>query len=112
MVIVLRVNEKREESEEESEEELPSNSSNGRCNFVQDPSVLREKREMANRARVYKRGGKAGGAGDVVGRPKGQGNDKEVLVNRDKKNTNKSSRANHNRRSGAEWKRRQGMVPS
>ncbi|XP_044591557.1 activating signal cointegrator 1 complex subunit 2 isoform X2 [Cotesia glomerata] len=110
---VLRVNEKREESEEESEEEEPPpSSSNGRCNFVQDPSVLREKREMANRTRVFKRGGKVGGTGDVVGRPKGQGNDKEVLVNRDKKNTNKSSRANHNRRSGAEWKRRQGMVPS
>lgn len=74
--------------------------------------MLREKREAAFRGRVFKRGGKSSGSGDVVGKPKGQGNDKDVLINRDKKNTNKSSRANHNRRSGAEWKRRQGMVPS
>ncbi|XP_053598785.1 activating signal cointegrator 1 complex subunit 2 [Microplitis demolitor] len=108
---VLRNYEKPEVSEEESEEE-EDQQTNGRCNFVQDPSMLREKREAAFRGRVFKRGGKSSGSGDVVGKPKGQGNDKDVLINRDKKNTNKSSRANHNRRSGAEWKRRQGMVPS
>lgn len=48
---------------------------------------------------------------NVVGKPKGQGQDKNVLISRDKKNTNKSSRANHNRKGGAQWKRNKGMVP-
>ncbi|VVC95631.1 unnamed protein product [Leptidea sinapis] len=49
---------------------------------------------------------------DVVGKPKGHGQEKEVLHNRDKKEKHKSSRANHNRRQGAQWKRSQGMMPS
>jgi len=48
----------------------------------------------------------------VLGKPKGQGQDKHVEMNRDKKNVNKSSRANHNRRKGAQFKRNQGMIPS
>lgn len=49
---------------------------------------------------------------DVVGKPKGQGQEKNVVQNRDNKNTHKSSRANHNRRAGAQWKRNRGMMPS
>lgn len=67
-------------------------------------------RAKAEERRQLKYGGSRGG--DVAGRPKGQGNDKEVLINRDKKNTNKATRANHNRRFGADKKRRGGMVPS
>jgi activating signal cointegrator complex subunit 2 len=37
---------------------------------------------------------------DVVGKPKGQGQSTEVLQNRVKKTLNKSTRANHNRKSG------------
>ncbi|XP_034947748.1 activating signal cointegrator 1 complex subunit 2 [Chelonus insularis] len=110
---VLRTNERIEENDEESEnEEEPttSNASNNRDNFVQDPAVLRARAEQ--RRLSHQDRGRKKKTGDVVGNPKGQGNDKEVLINRDRKNTNKSSQANHNRRSGAEWKRRQGMVPS
>lgn len=49
---------------------------------------------------------------EVKGKPKGQGQEKDVLKARDKKNTNKSSRANHNRKSGAQFKRNRGMLPS
>ena len=49
---------------------------------------------------------------DVIGKPKGQGQEKEVLLNREKKEKTKSARANHNRRQGAQWKRSQGMMPS
>lgn len=49
---------------------------------------------------------------DVVGNAKGQGQEKDVLRAREKKNVNKSSRGNHNRRSGAQWKRNRGMIPS
>ncbi|XP_063984523.1 activating signal cointegrator 1 complex subunit 2 isoform X2 [Diachasmimorpha longicaudata] len=110
---VLRIAEKPEEhlSEDENDKEWeskPQTSQNRNANFCENPEVLRARAEQ----RRLSRGGKSKSQGDVVGRPKGQGNDKDVLVNRDRKNTNKSSRANHNRRSGAEWKRRQGMVPS
>ncbi|XP_011297474.1 activating signal cointegrator 1 complex subunit 2 [Fopius arisanus] len=109
---ILRVPEKREErvSEDDNDEEeiRPQTSQNGRGNFCENPEVLRARAEQ----RRLSRGGARRPQGDVVGKPKGQGNEKDVLLNRDKKNINKSSRANHNRRSGAEWKRRQGMVPS
>lgn len=49
---------------------------------------------------------------DVTGKPKGQGQEKEVIHNRDKKEKHKSARANHNRRQGAQYKRSQGMMPS
>ncbi|KAK0081891.1 hypothetical protein PV325_011418 [Microctonus aethiopoides] len=116
---VLRMNEKVEETvdddDDDEEKELNGRQQNDRNNFVQDPAVLRARAEQR---RLSKRGG-GGGSGtnnrgghvDVVGRPKGQGNDKNVLINRERKNVNKSTRANHNRRAGSEWKRRQGMVP-
>lgn len=47
-----------------------------------------------------------------TGKPKGQGQEKDVLYNRQQKNTKKAKRANHNRRSGAQLKRNQGMIPS
>ncbi|XP_043280547.1 activating signal cointegrator 1 complex subunit 2 [Venturia canescens] len=116
---VLRWDEKREiEDEDEDQEdgeveEGPSRAQNDRLNFAQDPAEMRARAEQR---RLSQRGGKtagssAGSRGDVIGKPKGQGNDKNVLINRDRKNTNKASRANHNRRSGADFKRRQGMVP-
>lgn len=49
---------------------------------------------------------------DVIGNPKGQGQEKDVLISREKKNKNKSSVGNHNRRAGAQWKRSRGMFPA
>lgn len=48
----------------------------------------------------------------ITGKPKGQGQDDQVLFNRHKKNVNKSFTANHNRRKQAQNKRMRGMLPS
>ncbi|XP_074032009.1 activating signal cointegrator 1 complex subunit 2 [Leptinotarsa decemlineata] len=82
-----------------------------RMNFCEDPAVLRERREARYRARGHQPQNPQKKPG-VVGKPKGQGQEKEVLKARDKKNTQKSSRANHSRKSGAQWKRTRGMIPS
>ncbi|CAH2043198.1 unnamed protein product, partial [Iphiclides podalirius] len=108
-----------EESEEEEDtkqvQELgaKTTASRDRMDFCINPEEMRARREANFQARR--------GKGfrpppprntDVAGKPKGQGQDKEVLVNRDKKEKHKSSRGNHNRRQGAQWKRSQGMMPS
>lgn len=91
-------------SESSSEDEVEKNASKPRDAFCEDPAVLRARRE-ANRST-------RGKCRDVVGKPKGQGQDKTVLQNREKKNVHKSSRANYNRKGGAQWKRNKGMIPS
>lgn len=91
-------------SEEESEAKPTQNGR--KPDFCEDPALIREQREAQRRGRGGARGR------DVVGRPKGQGQDKNVQHNRDKKNVQKSSRANHNRKGGAQWKRSRGMMPS
>lgn len=50
--------------------------------------------------------------GNVVGRPKGQGQTTETFLDRRKKEMNKSRVANHSRRSMADRKRNKGMIPS
>ncbi|XP_024946626.1 activating signal cointegrator 1 complex subunit 2 isoform X2 [Cephus cinctus] len=101
------------EDEVDSEDEGAARTQNGKDQFVHDPAELRARQEQRWQS---KRGGRGGttqsNRRDVVGKPKGQGQDTAVLTNRDNKNTNKATRANHNRRTGAQWKRRQGMVPS
>nr|CAH7757612.1 unnamed protein product [Callosobruchus chinensis] len=79
-------------------------------NFCEDPAVLRERREQRFRSKHPPKNPQQ--KPSVVGKPKGQGQDKNTQKARDKKETNKSSRANHNRKSGASWKRSRGMIPS
>ncbi|XP_076292239.1 activating signal cointegrator 1 complex subunit 2 isoform X2 [Lasioglossum baleicum] len=93
--------------ESESEDDEKGAEQNGKDHFIQNPADLRAKAEQRRQAM---RGGR--GASNVTGKPKGHGQEKDVLHNRQQKNTHKSTRANHNRRSGAQWKRTQGMVPS
>ncbi|KAJ1522168.1 hypothetical protein ONE63_002478 [Megalurothrips usitatus] len=124
------------ESEEESEDDEVVGETRQKDAFCEDPALARARRERQRAERMQQRGGgsssrgrgRGGGGGgggaasassttgerkfDVVGKPKGQGQEKQVVINREKKNTNKSSRANHNRRSGAQHKRNQGMIPS
>ncbi|KAG7210834.1 hypothetical protein KM043_012319 [Ampulex compressa] len=108
---VLLAKEKRDSVSEEdaaaSEEENAMNEENDKNQFVANPAELRAKAEQ--RMRSF-RGEKT--TSDATGKPKGRGQDKGVLVVRDQKNRHKSTRANHNRRSGAQWKQRQGMIPS
>ncbi|XP_017890260.1 activating signal cointegrator 1 complex subunit 2 isoform X2 [Ceratina calcarata] len=89
----------------DSEDEEIKGEANGKDQFVQNPEEVRAKAEQRRQAM---RGNKP----NVIGAPKGRGQEKDVLYNRQQKNTQKSKRANHNRRTGAQWKRNQGMVPS
>uniref|UniRef100_A0A8C9TJ52 Activating signal cointegrator 1 complex subunit 2 n=1 Tax=Scleropages formosus TaxID=113540 RepID=A0A8C9TJ52_SCLFO len=90
----------KEESEEDEEEE-----ENKKDHFVQDPAVLRERAE-ARRAAMQSR------RGNVMGRPKGQGQTQDTVVERRRKEANKSRNANHSRRVMADRKRNKGMIPS
>ncbi|XP_014616830.1 PREDICTED: activating signal cointegrator 1 complex subunit 2 [Polistes canadensis] len=101
------ITESEDENESDSENENNSNGVNNKDNFVQNPAELRAKAEQRRQAGRGKRP-----SNDVVGKPKGQGQDKEVTINRDKKNAHKATRANHNRRAGAQWKQRHGMIHS
>lgn len=49
---------------------------------------------------------------NVVGKPKGQGQTLETIVDRRKKEANKSRVSNHNRRTMADRKRNKGMIPT
>lgn len=99
---VLRGKEESEESEDGDDEEEVVASQNRDC-FVQNPAEWREKQEQRRMDKAKR---------DLVGKPKGHGQDKSVLVNRDFKGTHKSFTANHNRRKQASRKRNQGMIPS
>ncbi|XP_049950825.1 activating signal cointegrator 1 complex subunit 2 isoform X1 [Schistocerca serialis cubense] len=113
---VLRTNEDVKSSEEESGSEgdtaaVPSDQ------FVPNPEELRAQAERRRQMKLQNRGrrhysGAMPQSRDVVGRPKGQGQDKTVVVNRQNKSAHKSSYANHNRRAGAQRKRQQGMFPA
>ena len=107
-----------DESEEESESEEEEASSqqvnagqgNKNMNFCENPEVIRARYEAKRQAKFAKKGNFVAPQNqDVVGRSKGQGQDKEVLRNRQKKDANKSSRANHNRKAGAAFKQSKGM---
>ncbi|KAL4702174.1 hypothetical protein ACJJTC_018322 [Scirpophaga incertulas] len=112
---VLRTarDELQEESDEESEPE-EEQKVRSRVEFCVNPEEIRARRAAQP---PPPRGGRGGAPPvyrntNVTGKPKGQGQEKEVLHNRDRKEKHKSSRANHNRRQGAQWKRSQGMMPS
>lgn len=49
---------------------------------------------------------------NVVGKAKGQGQTLETVLDRRKKEANKSRVSNHNRRTMADRKRNKGMIPS
>ncbi|XP_030764124.1 activating signal cointegrator 1 complex subunit 2 [Sitophilus oryzae] len=108
-----RKNQKESESDESSEEEEKDSGSrpNNKLNFCEDPAILRERREARYRNRPQASTTNKPKP-DVVGKAKGQGQDKSVLINRQKKSVNKSSHGNHNRKGGAQWKRSRGMFPS
>ena len=99
----------RQSDEEEEEEEVPVDKKLA-DQFVPNPAELREAAEQRRLSqRGFNRGGRGPAQGpprDVVGAPRGQGQDKDTLIARRQKNENKSRGANHNRRSQADWKRR------
>ncbi|XP_046389631.1 activating signal cointegrator 1 complex subunit 2 [Ischnura elegans] len=91
-----------EDSEGTSECGLKSN-----LNFVANPAEIREKMEQKRQAM---RGAKAPVVEkDVIGKPKGTGQDQATVINRQRKNANKAGRANHQRKNRSLKKQQQGM---
>ncbi|XP_017787994.1 PREDICTED: activating signal cointegrator 1 complex subunit 2 [Habropoda laboriosa] len=98
------------ESEDENVgDENTESEQNKKDHFVENPADVRARAEQRRQAM---RGRKGGAPPNVIGKQKGRGQDKSVLQSRQQKNTDKAKRANHNRRSGSQWKRNQGMIPS
>ncbi|XP_064582974.1 activating signal cointegrator 1 complex subunit 2 [Zonotrichia leucophrys gambelii] len=100
-----------ETEEEDEEEEEEAEKERTKDHFVQDPAVLRERAEARRQAFLARKGHKHDGSA-VVGSAKGHGQSRETLQERRKKEANKSTRANHNRRAMADRKRSKGMIPS
>lgn len=96
-----------DEEEDEAEEEAPKPD-----HFVQDPAVLREKAEARRMAFLARKGYRHDNSTAVAGSPRGHGQSRETTQERRKKEANKSTRANHNRRTMADRKRNKGMIPS
>ncbi|KAM5190065.1 activating signal cointegrator 1 complex subunit 2 isoform 2-T2 [Callospermophilus lateralis] len=99
--------EEEDEEEEEAEEEAPKPD-----HFVQDPAVLREKAEARRMAFLARKGYRHDSSTAVAGGPRGHGQSRETTQERRKKEANKATRANHNRRTMADRKRSKGMIPS
>ncbi|XP_029295411.1 activating signal cointegrator 1 complex subunit 2 [Cottoperca gobio] len=110
---ILRKENKPELEEEDEEEEETLQNNVNRDQFVQDPALLRERAD-ARRAAMHQRKGfrPEQRPSNVVGQPKGQGQNTETFLDRRKKEANKSRGANHNRRNMADRKRNKGMIPS
>ncbi|XP_010347468.2 activating signal cointegrator 1 complex subunit 2 isoform X2 [Saimiri boliviensis] len=96
-----------DDEEEEADEEAPKPD-----HFVQDPAVLREKAEARRVAFLAKKGYRHDSSTAVAGSPRGHGQSRETTQERRKKEANKATRANHNRRTMADRKRSKGMIPS
>ena len=108
--IQSRNNQADEDDDEEEDEEEKSRT---KMNFVRNPEEVREEMARKRQEKIARRGGGGGGRGgggggqnkDVVGRARGQGQDKQVLINRARKNANKGK----GQRAGADRKAAKGM---
>ncbi|XP_060664154.1 activating signal cointegrator 1 complex subunit 2 [Drosophila nasuta] len=99
-----------EQDDDESDDEQQKLATSKRgTDFCENPEVTRARYQQRQQA-------KYGGQrqhhqqGDVVGAPKGQGQTQQTTRNRGQKEAHKSSRANHNRKAGAAFKRSKGML--
>ncbi|KAJ7993740.1 hypothetical protein DPEC_G00257820 [Dallia pectoralis] len=103
-----------EEEDREDEEEEEKDSAVKRDHFVQDPALLRERAEARRATMQHRKGYRPEPVRerDVLGKPKGQGQTTETLLDRRKKEAHKSRGANHNRRAMSDRKRNKGMIPS
>ncbi|XP_053677991.1 activating signal cointegrator 1 complex subunit 2 [Anopheles nili] len=107
-------NESESEKDNESEHEQDSNR-NVALAFCENPEIARQRYENRLSSKYLRRHGTVASVAkdaDVRGKPKGQGQDSKVLLNRKHKNENKAFSGNHNRKQGASYKRNRGMLPS
>ncbi|XP_060048840.1 activating signal cointegrator 1 complex subunit 2 isoform X2 [Erinaceus europaeus] len=110
---VLRTRVPGERHEQEAEEEEEADHEAPRPDhFVQDPALLREQAEARRATLLARRGYRHDSSAAVAGGPRGRGQNRETTQERRKKEANKATRANHNRRSMADRKRNKGMIPS
>ncbi|KAL8589040.1 hypothetical protein ACOMHN_055053 [Nucella lapillus] len=98
--VLRRPQPKQVQPDSSEEEEAPKDQ------FVQDPAKLREQREQKYASKNNRR---PPPQRDVKGQAKGQGQSDDVVRNRRFKESNKGSRANHNRRAMADKKHSKGM---
>lgn len=77
-----------------------------RDDFCENPELIRARYQQRQMAKYGPRA-----KAELVGAAKGQGQTQEITRNRSQKEAHKSSRANHNRKSGAAFKRSRGMIP-
>uniref|UniRef100_A0A671PY81 CUE domain-containing protein n=1 Tax=Sinocyclocheilus anshuiensis TaxID=1608454 RepID=A0A671PY81_9TELE len=108
---VLRTGKKAQE-DDAGEDEEEEDKAVKKDHFVQDPAVLRERAEARRAAMQSRKGYRPPPASHVVGGPKGRGQTQETVLDRRKKEANKSRGAHHNRRMMADRKRNKGMIPS
>ncbi|XP_044144456.1 activating signal cointegrator 1 complex subunit 2 [Bufo gargarizans] len=108
---VLRSKEQ-EEEEEIEEEETQEQAVRHPDHFVQDPAVLRERAEARRASYFARKGIRHDNSTTVAGTTRGQGQSRETVQERRKKESNKGARANHNRRFMSDRKRNKGMIPS
>ncbi|KAM4827199.1 activating signal cointegrator 1 complex subunit 2 isoform 3-T4 [Thomomys bottae] len=101
-----------QEKEDDGEEEEAEDDAPKPDHFVQDPAVLREKAEARRMAFLARKGYRHDSSTAVAGGPRGHGQSRETTQERRKKEANKATRANHNRRTMADRKRSKGMIPS
>lgn len=109
-VIVDEIDDDEDDDSDEPEEENPV-SVKSKLDFCENPEIVRARYEQRRQNKMTGNKNFTSRNNDVVGKAKGQGQDDKVLANRHKKDVNKSSRANHNRKQGASWKRNRGMLP-
>ncbi|XP_073835844.1 activating signal cointegrator 1 complex subunit 2-like [Musca autumnalis] len=111
--VLANVVDESEDDESDEEEDCSHGKENRKTmNFCENPEDIRARYEARRQSKLSKKGIQPPVAPnhDVVGKQKGQGQEKDVLRNRQKKEANKSSRDNHNRKAGAAFKRSKGML--
>ncbi len=104
---------RRDQPESEESEESGDENNKNKFDFARNPEEIRAEAERKRQAKMARGGGSGGGGGghghrpvrDVVGNPKGQGQDKQVQINRSRKNANKGK----HHRAMADRKQAKGM---
>lgn len=96
------------DNSEDEEEVVPNTSTASRDkskDFCENPEEIRARYEQRRQLKY----GNRDKPKDVAGKPKGQGQDEKTKHDRRKKDENKASSANHNRKKAATWKQSRGM---
>lgn len=108
------MDEESDESSDNNNEEITEatkapDSRDRKMDFCENPEVARARYEQFRQKKFGIRAPTGQKTRDVVGKPKGQGQDDQTTRNRQKKGVNKSVTGNHNRKRGSDFKMSKGM---